>query len=168
MPNHRKSNTMHRLHGTYRADRHGGGPQWPVDDTLDPTVIPEMYDFVARDAIAAAFWQRVAPVLHSYGLLTQLDLTAFAVMAHLYGDWVRLTQQIDAEGVVVSVQRAGRTILKPNIKVAMANKVGKMWMHMAEQFGMSPKSRRSLGVEIHRDGTGDELDKYLDKSRYFN
>lgn len=164
MPNHRKSDTTHRLQGTWRKDRHGGGRDWPVDESLDPNVIPEFLSWLADDKHAADFWHRTAPVLHGYGLLTQLDLMAFAIMAHLYGEWRELSERLDRDGYIITYQRGLRTVTKPNPVAAMVRKVEKLLFSLMEQFGLSPKARKSLGVVIDAD-TENELDKF---AKYFS
>jgi len=167
MPNHRKSDTTHRLQGTWRKDRHGGGRDWPVDTTLDPAVIPESVAWLADDKRAVDFWHRMAPVLHRHGLLTQLDVMAFALMAHLYGEWRELSERLDRDGHIITYQRGLRTVTKPNPVASMVRKVERMLFGLMEQFGMSPKARKSLGVEIHGDA-GNALDEFTSKARYFS
>ncbi len=161
MPNHRKPDALHKLHGTFRKDRHGGGPSWPVDDNLDPSIIPDEYESWFHDH-GREFWHRTAPVLHSLGLLTELDLTAFALMAHLYGQWRELSERLDKEGLIIEFKRGLSTVKKPHPLLGIRDKTAKLLFSIMEQFGMSPKSRKSLGVVLNDKTDSSKLKYFMD------
>ena len=76
--------TLKAIAGTQRPDR--------VYETVDfePCAdVPRAPDWLAN-VHAVAEWNRLGPILHANGLLTEAGLTAFGVMCSLFGKIVQL------------------------------------------------------------------------------
>jgi P27 family predicted phage terminase small subunit len=90
-------------------------------------------------------WRRLAPELHALGLLTELDLTTFAVYCDAVAQWRRVTEARAAAGgdptspLVRAVQEAGRHLIK-----------------VAGEFGLTPSARSRVRASIA--GTGSKFD----------
>lgn len=101
-----------------------------------PVELPECPADLSDDAKAE--WNRLGPLLESLGLISQLDLAAFALYCDAWGQFLHATRKLQAlgdEGMVMSTP-SGYKQIGPwlSIKNNAAEKVNK---YKAE-FGLSP------------------------------
>lgn len=128
--------SLHRLHGSYRADRHGQqGARLPGEAPDKPAWLsPE----------ASAEWDRLAPMLASLDLLTALDRAAFALYCQTWADFVRAVQEVRQAGITYEVE--GNLKTHPAVKIA--SNAAKQLLQMAGEFGMTPAARTRLRIEL--------------------
>ena len=101
--------------------------------------VPEPPDWL--EAYAKAEWAAVAPELHRLGLLTALDLTAFAAYCQSYARW-RLAEEWMSEQSNTVVEETGVERRVPQAIVAQAALVD--MNRFGSQFGLSPSARTSI------------------------
>lgn len=118
---------------------------------------------------ALAEWQRIAPILEEWGLITEEESTALALYCQAFGRWQQAERQITAlctpdgeDGLIVKAP-SGYPIQNPYL--AIANKAMEQCYQYLQQFGLSPSARARVDA-IHQ---GDLFDDAKTKSRgYFS
>lgn len=132
----RLSNAHHRLHGTYRADRHGPMATNPLLENLPPPEPPENLSERARKE-----WDRVLAESAPLGMITALDravLTQYCVL------WSELEGRM-AEGTAADFTAAKHTQLRM----------------LAEMLGLAPGTERDNRLEHLRTETDADDNPFL-------
>ena len=156
----RKSNNLHVLQGTYRADRHANGTT--------------LADFAAAGKLGSVgkpyrwlpvegkrLWRYLQPELEKRGILCALDRPLYGILCQLWADFRLLSDKVAAEGSTFSGPR-GREY--PNPHVAMLASTQRELLLLAREYGLTPASRKRLGVSI-----GEQEEEIDDEERqYFN
>ncbi len=134
--------------GTYRADRDRQTPLFPPGASC-----PNYLTGRAR-----AEWKRVAPLLSQAGVLQQIDQSLLASYCTMYGHWRASEEDIQQNGLVITVTsttRTGRTDKPvPNPAVSNSIRFHKAMMATAVKFGINPLDRPR--IEIPPDEIEDE------------
>jgi P27 family predicted phage terminase small subunit len=118
-------------------------PVEPVPQTF--AEIPAPPDYLQPEA--AAEWRRLAPELLRLGLLTPVDLAAFASYCEAVGRW-QLAVRLLAEsgGKLTARGYRGRVITNPLVRVIGA--AADDALRCATEFGMTPSSRARVGAGL--------------------
>jgi phage terminase small subunit len=97
----RKPDRLKLVEGTFRQDRAQGGVEY------EPTnEIPQAPDWLPN-AHAINEWDRLAPILHKIGLLTQAGLSALGALCALHGDIVdQWSRRISPNAATLAQYRA--------------------------------------------------------------
>jgi P27 family predicted phage terminase small subunit len=98
--------------------------------------------------VAAETWNRLAPQLHSKGLLTEWDLEMFGIGCEAYAKWRRASQLVNDSDVLIRGYR-GSLVRNPASQVAREN--GEVVLRWAREFGLTPSARS--GIDL---GEGDD------------
>ncbi len=122
---------------------------------------PETLPFLPKppsflDRAAKAHWKKVGPTLQASGLLTTIDLTAFAMYCHVYSAWlnaVKEAQKVDLTYVTDSGQ------IKAHPWHKIASDYLDQTFKMMREFGMTPSSR--TGITVVMPESVDGLDELL-------
>src|SRR5262245_11280445 len=137
--------SVHKLRGTYRADRHGsrlssagsGRPIRPSHLTAD----------------ARKHWQAVVPALVAAGVVEKLDTPALTALCELwqvrrvaYAVWLAEPKSKNARVSFIESDRA--------------------WSTAAKEFGLTPAARTKLRVDLSPKRP-DEFEEFLGKQRFF-
>jgi len=104
---------------------------------------------VYLDEIARGEWNRLAPELRARGLLTDVDVSQFAVYCDAYSRWRTATAVLREQGLTMDVGQNGYTQRRPEMMIA-ENAV-KTMSSMAGKFGMTPGDRGGF-VIVEPDG----------------
>jgi P27 family predicted phage terminase small subunit len=136
-----------------------------------PVEIPKCPAHLSTEAKTE--WKRLAPQLERLGLITSLDLAAFAMYCQSYGRWVfaekrirelndqaeRCARELRARGETVPdgdarrfpgfVQRTPSEYEQQSIWLQVANKALEQTLKLAAEFGLSPSMR--AGVTASRE-----------------
>ena len=143
-----KPNRLKKLQGTYRKDRDGvGGPELPAAKVRMPRGLSEG---------AKKFWRRVAPKCIELGVLTELDIPAFVLMAEHYATAQQAKAILRNEGLT-TMDSSGNTHKHPMCQVLRDNSTS--YRLLANEFGLTPSSRDRLGLVAPE--PLDELEKLL-------
>lgn len=108
------------------------------------------------DPVAKKEWRRTGKKLIGLGLLTDIDLPAFAAYCQQYSTWVMATEEIKKNGVL-SYAKNGFPMQSPF--VAIQNKAQVEMRKWLTEFGMTPSSRSR--VEVNDEPEKDEFTEYL-------
>ena len=117
-----------------------------ITQPLVPTAAPPMPDWLTDDAVRE--WERVIPDLITLGLVSKLDMMAFATYCEAVADWQRFRRKIaehnarsDDAGDVQTFSTGAKQI---SIWRQLANDAEKRANAAGAQFGFSPMARRNL------------------------
>ena len=103
-------------------------------------------------------WKRMGKTLEQMGLLTEMDMAAFAGYCQAYARWKEAEEFITQHGTIVKTP-SGYWQQVPQVSIAQTYL--KMMQKSAEQFGLTPSSRSRIVADIHSGGEDDELEALL-------
>jgi len=88
-------------------------------------------------------WQRLAPILHGLGLLTEADYPAFEAYCQTYSRWVDAELFLQEHGSTETTTN-GNIIQSP--VVGIANTSLQIMLKYMSEFGLTPSSRSRVSV----------------------
>jgi len=97
-------------------------------------------------------WKRMAKLLESLGMLTEIDMTAFAGYCQAYARWRECEEFISTHSMIVKTP-SGYWQQVPQVSIAQTYL--KIMNRFCEQFGLTPSSRSRLTAD---NGQGDSDD----------
>jgi P27 family predicted phage terminase small subunit len=93
--------------------------------------------------LARKFWRKHAPGLEKRGCLTALDEIAFAGLCEAWGT-IRLCEEtVRRDGMILTGPRGK---IAPHPLIREKSRWEKLFIAMLRDFGMTPPSRRRLGI----------------------
>ena len=96
-------------------------------------------------------WKRLAPSLEAMGVLTQVDLTAFAGYCQAYARWREAEEFLTQHGSIFKTP-SGYVQQVPQVSIAQQNL--KIMQSFCSEFGLTPATR----ARIIAAGGGKEVD----------
>lgn len=108
--------------------------------------IPDPPEFL--EGYALVEWHRVAPMLETLGLLSNIDTMALAAYCQCYERWRKAEEGIKADGGMTTVTDKGNVIQTPHVSIA--NKAMMQMHKFLAQFGMSPASRAGVTAKVQQ------------------
>ena len=112
--------------------------------------LPRCPDWLEDDAKKE--WKRLGKVLAEMGMLTNLDMMAFAGYCQAYARWKGAEEFITQHGDMV---RTPNGYLQQVPQVAIAQTNLKIMLKFCEQFGLTPSASSRI---VGGDGSGDDED----------
>jgi len=109
------------------------------------------------DKAAREEWARTGAVLLELGLMTKIDVAAFAGYCQAYATWIEALAKIKTTGGRVIKSPTNRNVINPWVQIAKD-----AWAEMmkaAVEFGMSPSSRSR--VKSAKKDEKSPLERYL-------
>ena len=104
-------------------------------------------------------WRRLAKQMEQLGILTQVDMAAFAGYCQAYARWKEAEEFITQHGSIVKTP-SGYWQTVPQVSIAQTYL--KIMNRFAEQFGLTPSSRsRIIAADGRPNGTVDEMEELL-------
>ena len=110
------------------------------------------------EAEAKREWKRMGRILEQMGLLTEMDMAAFAGYCQAYARWKEAEEFISQHGTMVRTPN-GYLQQVPQVSIAQTNM--KIMLRFCEQFGLTPSARSRI---IAGEGTvepTDEMERLL-------
>lgn len=118
--------------GKGRRPMNRNEPKPPQDNIKCPTwLMPE----------AKKEWKRLAPSLTAMGVLTDHDLTAFAVYCQAYARWREAEEFMQQHGTIFKTP-SGYVQQVPQVSIAQQN--AKIMQSFCTEFGLTPASRARI------------------------
>ena len=103
-------------------------------------------------------WKRLSKQMEQMGILTEVDMAAFAGYCQAYARWKEAEEFITQHGSIVKTP-SGYWMQVPQVSIAQTYL--KLMNRFAEQFGLTPASRsRIIASEGNADST-DEMEALL-------
>ena len=103
-------------------------------------------------------WRRLARKMELMGVLTEVDMAAFAGYCQAYARWKEAEEFITQHGTIVKTP-SGYWQQVPQVSIAQTYL--KVMNRFAEQFGLTPASRSRIIADISGADSGDELEALL-------
>ena len=104
-------------------------------------------------------WKRMGKTLEQMGLLTEMDMAAFAGYCQAYARWKEAEEFITQHGSIVKTP-SGYWQQVPQVSIAQTYL--KIMNKFAEQFGLTPSSRSRIIASSESSGsTVDEMEELL-------
>ena len=111
------------------------------------------------DAEAKKEWRRLAKTMEAMGVLTEVDMAAFAGYCQAYARWKQAEERITDRGLVMRTP-SGYAQQVPYISIAQ--QYLRLMNQFAEQFGLTPAARSRIIAGRENGGRGsDEMDDLL-------
>ena len=86
-------------------------------------------------------WERLADLMNQMGVLTEVDMAAFAAYCQSYARWKEAQEHIDSEGSTFETDK-GYQQQTPWVGIANTNQ--KLMLQAASEFGLTPSSRSRI------------------------
>ena len=117
---------------------------------------PECPDWLEDDAKTE--WYRLAEQMERLGILTEVDMAAFAGYCQSYARWKAAEQFITKNGAIVKTP-SGYWQQVP--QVSIAQQYLKDMQKFCEQFGLTPASRSRIVSDNGKDDADDMMENLL-------
>lgn len=122
------------------------------NEPTPPTTLPEPPEYLDLDALGV--WRRLAPSLHTRGVLTAWDVDAFAAFCTAVVMHRRAVELVNREGAVI---RNGSVRAKhPGMQVIRDQAA--MMVTLGGRFGLTPADRANIRLDDEEAGDGGILD----------
>ena len=89
-------------------------------------------------------WKRMSKQLEQLGILTEIDMAAFAGYCQAYARWKEAEEFITQHGTIVKTP-SGYWQQVPQVSIAQTNL--KIMLKFCEQFGLTPSARSRIATE---------------------
>ena len=108
------------------------------------------------DVEGRKFWKEIGAELLEVGLITELDLSAFAACCVAYSRWRQAQKDLNGADLIYTTDTGFK---RPNPVISIERNYFDEMLKMLCQFGLTPSSRVGLKVEPKKEE--DALDKLL-------
>ena len=89
-------------------------------------------------------WKRMGKILEQLGLLTEMDMAAFAGYCQAYARWKEAEEFITQHGTMIRTPN-GYLQQVPQVSIAQTNL--KIMLKFCEQFGLTPSARSRMTAD---------------------
>ena len=110
------------------------------------------------DPEAKKEWRRLSKKMEQIGILTEIDMAAFAGYCQAYARWKAAEEFISKHGSIVKTP-SGYWQQVP--QVSIAQQYMKAMQKFAEQFGLTPAARSRIVADNTKTDYIDDMDKLL-------
>ena len=110
------------------------------------------------EADAKKEWRRLAKKMELMGILTEVDMAAFAGYCQAYARWKNAEEFITQHGTIFKTP-SGYWQQLPQVSIAQTYL--KQMNRFAEQFGLTPASRSRIVADSLNHGVEDDLEELL-------
>ena len=111
----------------------------------EPTKPPRLPNAPAHlSAIGKKEWRRLGKEMLKLGLLSNIDMAAFAAYCQQYAMWVEASERVRDEGVIVYAKN-GFPMMSQHLTIQ--NKAQAEMRKWLVEFGMTPSSRSRVEVD---------------------
>ena len=103
-------------------------------------------------------WKRMGKILEQMGLLTDMDMAAFAGYCQAFARWKEAEEFITQHGTIVRTPN-GYLQQVPQVSIAQTNL--KIMLKFCEQFGLTPSARSRITGDKQESEPGDDMEVLL-------
>ena len=103
-------------------------------------------------------YKRLSQDLFKLGILTKIDMAAFAAYCQAYSRWSTAEKDLKKRGWTYKTQDG---LIKPSPLIKVANDSMSLMLKFLQEFGMTPSSRTKLNMKILGDKVSED-DELLD------
>ena len=128
----------------------------PTNEVKPKRKAPRCPQWLEEDAKKE--WKRMGKILEQMGLLTDMDMTAFAGYCQAYARWKEAEEFITQHGTMIRTPN-GYLQQVPQVSIAQTNL--KIMLKFCEQFGLTPSARSRIVAGEGTVDPADEMEKIL-------
>lgn len=103
-------------------------------------------------------WKRTGKILERLGLLTELDMAAFAGYCQAFARWKEAEEFISKHGTIIRTP-SGYLQQVPQVSIAQTNL--KIMLKFCEQFGLTPSARSRIAAGENPEREADPMELIL-------
>jgi len=103
-------------------------------------------------------WRRMAKVLESLGVLTEIDAAAFAGYCQAYARWKEAEEFLSKHGTIFKTP-SGYIQQVPQVSIAQTYL--KVMKDFCSEFGLTPAARTRIKVDVEEKSADDVMEKLL-------
>lgn len=103
-------------------------------------------------------WNRMAEQMEQLGILTEIDMAAFAGYCQSYARWKEAEEFLSQHGTIVKT-KSGYWQQVPQVSIAQTYL--KIMNKFCEQFGLTPSARSRIVTDVGKDKENDEMELLL-------
>jgi P27 family predicted phage terminase small subunit len=133
----------------------------PKNEAEIPSEIPDPPDHLSKKAKAE--WERIAPELERYGLLTKIDGSALAAYCDYFAQWAEASAEVKKQGMII------QTGFGPQVNpwLRISNKAVEGMNKILVEFGMTPSSRSRVKAaqKPEKKSEGEDYFGWAEKNR---
>ena len=130
-------------HGRKKAkaysDKEAGRRKLNTKEPIPAKGMPECPQWLLAEAKKE--WERLADLMNQMGVLTEVDMAAFAAYCQSYARWKEAQEHITSEGSTFETDK-GYQQQTPWVGIANTNQ--KLMLQAASEFGLTPSSRSRI------------------------
>jgi len=112
----------------------------PQPDVVDETLTPPKW----MSGEGRLVWDEEFPKLIRSGMITEIDVAAFAKYCQAFGRYLNAESMVAKQGEVLLAPSTGFPIQNPYL--AVANKAFEQMQKLETEFGMTPSSRSRVSM----------------------
>ena len=127
-------------------------------EDAEPPVQDSLSAEKRREKEARKEWKRLAPKLEMLGVLSELDMAAFAEYCQAYARWKEAEEYISSHGSTFETAN-GCIMAVPQVNIAKSYLAA--MESAAKQFGLTPAARSRLIANADNGDRDDELERLL-------
>lgn len=103
-------------------------------------------------------WKRMSKTLENMGVLTEVDMTAFAGYCQAYARWKEAEEFLSKHGTIFKTP-SGYIQQVPQVSIAQTYL--KVMKDFCSEFGLTPAARSRIRVDIEENKNDDPMEKIL-------
>ena len=103
-------------------------------------------------------WKRMSKILEQLGLLTEMDMAAFAGYCQAFARWKEAEEFISQHGTIIRTPN-GYLQQVPQVSIAQTNL--KIMLKFCEQFGLTPSARSRIAAGENPEHDSDPMELIL-------
>lgn len=131
-----------------------------------PSEVPKPPAFL--DSIAKKEWKRLAPKVHSVGILTDADVVSFAAYCESYSQWVAAVKAIqarkpDKNSPAPLTFETDKGYQQQAPEIGIANNAKKQMLAFAREFGLTPSSRLDDATALNTEDKETSIMDFIQK-----
>lgn len=142
-----------------KLEGNGGRRPLPKHEPVMPAV-PPAFDAppaeLVDDAVAAAEWKRLAPILRNSKTITEADRGSLIAVCQQWSRYIEANKSVSTAGMVV---RSPSGYPMPNPYIAISNKSLGNCVKLWAELGLTPSSRTRV-TTVQEAGQGDPFAEF--------
>lgn len=148
--NNKKGLDEHKLHGTYRNDRHG---KKKVSEELQVKVTPDVFFSGSQDMTDEQLFDHLATYLHGHGMTAAVDTFMLSQWAQLIKAQREVKEILDTQGVTAKIGN--------KLAVNVFQEISKDIRVILSEYHLTPNTRNRSPETPKEEAKEDAVDEFL-------
>lgn len=115
-----------------------------MDNNIKPQPLEDLSapEHLTDDAVE--IWDRLTPIYHRLGLLTEVDAPSFADLCQAQADYERLAKKVRGNEIIEGINKKGEKYMLRHPLCIERDARYKVYAELNKKFGGTPKDRKML------------------------